>query len=100
MILKSEPEANVFVVSIANGFSATYPVAVVTTKVVAAIIADFIKQLKESYDVSNKHIHIIGHSLGAHTAGLVGKVLKENGQKIARITGKTDSQPHHQASLD
>lgn len=35
------------------------------------------------------HVHIIGHSLGAHIAGFAGKHIIEltNGTKVGRITG-------------
>lgn len=34
-------------------------------------------------------IHAIGHSLGSHVVGNIGKATQENGNyKIARVTGK------------
>ena len=37
-----------------------------------------------------KLIHAIGHSLGAHVSGNIGKAVKESfvGKKIGRVTGK------------
>lgn len=45
----------------------------------------FIKWLN-TMGIPMNNIHIVGHSLGAHVAGVVGDRLK--GQKVNRITGE------------
>ena len=47
--------------------------------------AKFIDWLVKNKDLDLKKVHIIGHSLGAHTAGFSGKYLKSG--TVARITG-------------
>ena len=60
--------------------------AVANTRVVA-------KQIKMVIDMITKRgallkkIHLIGHSLGAHTSGHVGYLLKPENKTIGRITG-------------
>ena len=60
--------------------------AVANTRVVA-------KQTKMVIDMITKRgallkkIHLIGHSLGAHTSGHVGYLLKPENKTIGRITG-------------
>jgi pimeloyl-ACP methyl ester carboxylesterase len=57
--------------------------AVANTRVVGAQVAQLLKILTTVYDVDPINVHIIGHSLGAHTAGYVGEYL----DNIGRITG-------------
>jgi len=40
-------------------------------------------------------VHAIGFSLGGQAAGLVGKLLKNNGKILNRVTGKQKSQFYH-----
>jgi hypothetical protein len=58
---------------------------------VGSEVAKFIQSLGENGFISGlKDIHIIGHSLGAHTAGGIGRhVMQLNNftQKVGRITG-------------
>lgn len=58
-------------------------------RVVAIRIASFIKMLVEQYKTDLSKIHLIGHSLGAHTSGMVGLLIYKhtNGKKLGRITG-------------
>jgi len=56
-------------------------------KAMAKIIANFISQNR----VNPKTVHCVGHSLGAHACGFVGKNLK-----IARITGLDPAGPWYE----
>ena len=64
-----------------------YSQAVANTRVVA-------KQTKMVIDMMErqgallKQIHMIGHSLGAHTSGHIGYLLKPENKTLGRITGK------------
>ena len=41
-------------------------------------------------------IHVLGHSLGAHVAGIIGNNLKlEFGSKIGRVTGLDPAAPYY-----
>jgi len=62
-----------------------YATAAKNTKVVGSMTALFLK--KNDFDVSQK-VHCIGHSLGAHCCGFVGKE-----SKLKRITGLDPAGP-------
>lgn len=53
------------------------------TRVVGTHVAQLLQILTTVYDIDLINVHIIGHSLGAHTAGYVGEYL----ENIGRITG-------------
>ncbi|XP_078337274.1 pancreatic lipase-related protein 2-like [Crassostrea virginica] len=58
------------------------------TQVVGATIANMVKALRVSAQLSLHTVHLIGHSLGAHTMGYAGDLLrKQNLGKVGRITG-------------
>lgn len=61
-----------------------YNQAAANTRVVGALIAQLVVSLRKYAGVQPKHVHLIGHSLGAHVAGYAGEKLKG----IGRITGK------------
>ncbi|KAK9507400.1 hypothetical protein O3M35_007263 [Rhynocoris fuscipes] len=57
---------------------------------VAEVIADMIDQLCDYYNINADNIHIVGHSLGAHVAGIAGLKTKK---KVARVTGLDPAGP-------
>lgn len=64
-----------------NGFP--YEKAAVNTQVVGADVALFIRYLIEQHGAKAADFHVIGHSLGAQTAGCVGARV----EGLGRITG-------------
>lgn len=52
---------------------------------VAATVAEFLDNLNQRYGVKLEDVHVLGHSLGAHIAGIAG--YKVTTGKIGRITG-------------
>ncbi|KAF6211246.1 hypothetical protein GE061_014363 [Apolygus lucorum] len=56
-----------------------------------------LRRLQKNYGVKMKDIHIIGHSLGAHIAGITGHMLNseddEGEPKLGRITGLDPALP-------
>lgn len=60
-----------------------YIKAAANIRVVGAVTANMLKALKDGQSLSYQDVHMIGHSLGAHTCGYVGR--RERG--IGRITG-------------
>ncbi|NWR78135.1 LIPR3 protein, partial [Centropus unirufus] len=72
-----------------DGAKGTYISAVNNIRVIGAEIAYFIKTLQNIFKYSPSVIHIIGHSLGAHTAGEAGRRI----QGVRRITGLDPAGP-------
>ncbi|NXY45137.1 LIPP lipase, partial [Ceuthmochares aereus] len=72
-----------------DGAKGTYISAVNNIRVIGAEIAYFIKTLQSIFRYSPLKIHLIGHSLGAHAAGEVGRRI----QGIRRATGLDPAGP-------
>lgn len=89
---------NVFVVDWSKHSKTwNYYKAVMRALTIGQQVGQFILQITEKY-FDNKNIgdiHVIGHSLGAHIAGLASEEIKNyNGKwKITRITGLDPAQP-------
>ncbi|KAK6188487.1 hypothetical protein SNE40_004652 [Patella caerulea] len=82
-ILKFE-DANVIVIDWQEGAAQSdYFKAAANTRVVGAVAAQLIKDLKSVGGISYSNVHVIGHSLGAHTAGYIGEIITG----LGRITG-------------
>lgn len=62
------------------------------TDYVGKSIAEFIDFMVTEMDLSLDDVHIIGHSLGAHTAGFAGKYVTTG--KVGRITGLDPAGPY------
>ena len=65
-----------------------YYKAVANTRLVGAQVGFLVKALEDSYNILRADVHLIGFSLGAHTAGYAGKLLTG----IGRISGKISLQ--------
>lgn len=83
---------NVIVVDWAGGSLPLYTQATANTRLVGLEIAHLIEKLRDDYEVRPEDVHLIGHSLGAHTAGYVGDRIP----KIGRITGLDPAEPYFQ----
>ncbi|XP_054162370.1 inactive pancreatic lipase-related protein 1-like [Oppia nitens] len=91
--LLTKSDFNVICIDWIIGATPPYTQAVANARLVGAIIAHFIKDIQRQYpDYLSSKIHLIGHSLGAHIAGYVGKRIPG----IARITGLDPAEPYFQ----
>lgn len=52
----------------------------------------FIDPFQDNVGLNPKHVHLIGHSLGAHTAGYAGEKI----EGLGRITGLDPAEPYFQ----
>ncbi|KAI8494205.1 hypothetical protein Bbelb_279650 [Branchiostoma belcheri] len=82
--LLKEGNYNVIAVDWKKGAGQLYPQAAANTRVVAAETVSLIRYLNNRTGANWTEMHVIGHSLGAHTAGYVGHGL--DGQ-LGRISG-------------
>jgi len=73
---------------------ANYPQAAARSKIIGEYAADLIGLLTAFGDNVFDNIHLIGHSLGAHAVGFMGKKTQEWGLgKLKRITGLDPALP-------
>lgn len=85
-------DCNVVVVNWMNGAGPPYTQAVANTRLVGAMTARLASQLIGVGGIAPEKMHVIGHSLGGHTAGYVGYHLRTSYSYIlGRITGKVTS---------
>ncbi|XP_018335884.1 pancreatic triacylglycerol lipase [Agrilus planipennis] len=85
-------DMNVFVVDWAGGSLPLYTQATANTRLVGLEVAHFINHLIKTYSLNAGNVHIIGHSLGAHTAGYAGSRIAG----LGRITGLDPAEPYFQ----
>lgn len=82
-------DVNVIVVNWGNGANPlliSYDQAAARTREVGMVGAQFLMWLLKDDPKMWDNLTVVGHSLGAHTAGFIGKNLS-NGKKIGRIVG-------------
>ncbi|XP_069126913.1 pancreatic triacylglycerol lipase-like [Argopecten irradians] len=80
---------NVFAVDWKVGASKMYQQSVSNTRLVGALCANLLTTLRDSFHVDMAKTHVIGHSLGAQTAGYIGSRIPG----IGRITGLDPAGP-------
>ncbi|XP_069170599.1 pancreatic triacylglycerol lipase isoform X1 [Procambarus clarkii] len=83
---------NVVTVDWSGGSQSLYSQATANTRVVGLEVAHFINWLKDNVGLDPSDVHIIGHSLGSHTAGYAG----ERVSGLGRITGLDPAEPFFQ----
>ncbi|KAM6104910.1 pancreatic lipase-related protein 2-like [Pterocles gutturalis] len=94
LLLLEVENINCIAVDWKEGAKGTYISAVNNIRVLGAEVAYFIKTLQELFRYSPCEIHLIGHSLGAHTAGEVGRRIR----CIRRITGLDPAGPYFEGT--
>ncbi|VEN50592.1 unnamed protein product [Callosobruchus maculatus] len=81
---------NVIYINWPNAANKSYAVSAANIKPIGYYIAKFIV----ASQVPLERVHLVGHSLGAHLAGFVGKwVISMTGDKVGRITGLDPAGP-------
>uniref|UniRef100_A0A8C5QJ46 Triacylglycerol lipase n=1 Tax=Leptobrachium leishanense TaxID=445787 RepID=A0A8C5QJ46_9ANUR len=85
-------DVNCIAVDWSGGSRTQYTQAANNIRVVGAEIAYFLDILQTNFGYAPSNVHLIGHSLGAHTAGEAG--TRKRG--IARITGLDPAEPYFQ----
>uniref|UniRef100_A0A1I8JH39 Lipase domain-containing protein n=1 Tax=Macrostomum lignano TaxID=282301 RepID=A0A1I8JH39_9PLAT len=75
-----------------NGYP--YTLATANTRVVGALVAQFIVWLESNFGANRENFHLIGHSLGAHVSGYAGERLSTGSKKLGRITGMDPAGPY------
>ncbi|XP_034230218.1 pancreatic triacylglycerol lipase-like [Thrips palmi] len=83
---------NVVVVDWAGGSLPLYTQATANTRLVGLEVAYFVNYLQEHMGLDPGKVHMIGHSLGAHTAGYAGQRIAG----LGRITGLDPAEPYFQ----
>ncbi|KAF8786061.1 Inactive pancreatic lipase-related protein 1 like protein [Argiope bruennichi] len=83
---------NVFIVDWTEHNGLPYAQAVANTRVVGALVARMIHFLTNETGITPQSVHLIGHSLGAHTSGYAGKRVPG----LGRITGLDPAGPYFQ----
>ncbi|XP_016964985.1 lipase member H-A isoform X2 [Drosophila biarmipes] len=67
-----------------------YPTSRLAVKKVARVLAKLLEEFLQRHGINLEGVHIIGHSLGAHIAGLIGRYF--NGT-LGRVTGLDPALP-------
>lgn len=88
-------DCNVLIVNWIGGAGPPYAQAVANTRLVGAMLARLASQLINIGKILPAKMHMIGHSLGAHTAGYAGYTLRlRYHHTLGRITGLDPAEPH------
>ncbi|XP_054843592.1 lipoprotein lipase [Eublepharis macularius] len=90
-LYKREPDSNVIVVDWLVRASQHYTISASNTELVGKDVAKFVDWMEEQFGYSLNNVHLLGYSLGAHAAGIAGKLTN---RKISRITGLDPAGPN------
>uniref|UniRef100_A0A8C9FT69 Triacylglycerol lipase n=1 Tax=Pavo cristatus TaxID=9049 RepID=A0A8C9FT69_PAVCR len=94
LLLLEVENMNCIAVDWKEGAKGTYVCAVNNIRVIGAEVAYFIETLQKLFRYSPREIHLIGHSLGAHTAGEAGRRVRG----IRRISGLDPAGPYFEGT--
>ncbi|MCL4121327.1 UNVERIFIED_CONTAM: hypothetical protein GTU68_048051 [Idotea baltica] len=94
--LLAHGDYNVIVVDWSGGSFALYSQATANSRVVGLETARMLDWTRTHLGLDISTVHIVGHSLGAHTAGYVGEKL----EGLGRITGLDPAEPFFQYMPD
>lgn len=86
---------SVIIVDWGQGSVPPYTQATANTRLVGAIAAHVIHMIYQELRLADlEHVHMVGHSLGAHLSGYTGYTLqREFGLTLGRITGLDPAEP-------
>ncbi|XP_034994005.1 inactive pancreatic lipase-related protein 1-like [Zootoca vivipara] len=87
-------DVNCICIDWSSGSRCQYTQASNNIRVVGAEVAYFVNVLQSKYGYSPSMVHFIGHSLGAHAAGEMGRRVPG----VGRITGLDPAQPYFQGT--
>lgn len=80
-------QVNVVVLDWRKGSIDMYPRSAASTRTAGKALAQFILALRNIHPINLDHVHLIGHSLGAHLSGFAGKHMNRHNATIGKITG-------------
>lgn len=87
-------DCNVIIVDWSNLAWKPYSISYCYVPRVSHHVAKFLCQLGEQPNFHLRHLHVVGHSMGAHIAGVVGQFTKSKcKQQVGRITGLDPTGP-------
>ncbi|XP_055859356.1 phospholipase A1-like [Episyrphus balteatus] len=86
-IFKTKRPRNIICIDWSKIARKTYPTARFVAPSVGKDLSMFINFLLKHTSMSMKNLYVVGHSLGAHVAGIAGKHLKEQNKSIPLIVG-------------
>ncbi|XP_019865288.2 pancreatic triacylglycerol lipase [Aethina tumida] len=94
--LLDREDCSVITVDWRGGSGPPYSQAVANIRLVGAVAAHLLSDIaKHTGTLGLDHVHLIGHSLGAHLSGYVGYALQEeHNLTLSRITGLDPAEPH------
>ncbi|MBN3295888.1 LIPP lipase, partial [Amia calva] len=93
LMLKIE-DINCICVDWKRGGRTLYTQSAQNIRIIGAQMADMIESFQSIYGQKPADFHVIGHSLGAHSAGEVGRRIKG----LGRITGLDPAEPYFQGT--